>query len=96
MSEGATSHNAASSAAFVGSAIGGLPSFASAWLTLRHQDRAKRLSREKTRRQKLYKHFIDEASKLYAEALVHDQPESRHWLVSTRRLAECVSYRAPP
>ena len=30
---------------------------------------------EKTRRQKLYKQFIDEASKLYADALVHDQAE---------------------
>ena len=62
-------------AALAGSAIGGLTSFASAWLTLHHQDRAKRLSGEKTRRQKLYKQFIDEASKLYADALVHDKAE---------------------
>jgi hypothetical protein len=58
-----------------GSAIGGLTSFASAWLTQHLQDRVKRLSGEKTRRQKLYKQFIDEASKLYADALVHDQAE---------------------
>jgi len=62
-------------AALAGSAVGGLTSFASAWLTQHHQDRAKRLSGEKTRRQKLYKQFIDEASKLYADALVHDQAE---------------------
>ena len=62
-------------AALAGSTIGGLTSFASAWLTLHHQDRAKRLSGEKTRRQKLYKQFIHEASKLYADALVHDQAE---------------------
>ena len=62
-------------AALAGSAIGGLTSFASAWLTLHHQDRAKRLSGEKTRRQKLYKQFIDEASKLYRDALVHDHAE---------------------
>src|SRR5215470_5354129 len=62
-------------AALAGSAIGGLTSFASAWLTQHHQDRAKRLSGEKTRRQKLYKQFIDEASKLYGDALVHDQAE---------------------
>ncbi len=62
-------------AALAGSAIGGLTSFASAWLTQRHQDRANRISREKTRRQKVYKQFIDEASKLYADALVHDQAE---------------------
>ena len=62
-------------AALTGSAIGGFTSFASAWLTQHHQDRVKRLLREKARRQKLYKQFIDEASKLYADALVHDQAE---------------------
>jgi hypothetical protein len=62
-------------AALAGSAIGGLTSFASAWLTQNRQDRARRLSQEKARRQKLYKQFIDEASKLYADAIVHDQAE---------------------
>jgi hypothetical protein len=62
-------------AALAGSALGGLTSLGSAWLTLRHQDRANRVSREKTRRQKLYKQFIEEASKLYADALVHDKAE---------------------
>src|SRR5262252_8978864 len=62
-------------AALAGSAIGGLTSFASAWLTQHHQDRARRLLGEKARRQKLYKQFINEASKLYADALVHDKAE---------------------
>ena len=63
-------------AALAGSAIGGLTSFASAWLTQHRQDRAKRFLQDKARRQKLYKQFIDEASKLYADALVHDQAEA--------------------
>jgi hypothetical protein len=62
-------------AALAGSAIGGLTSLASAWLTQRHQDRAKQLSQDKGRRQLLYKQFIDEASKLYADALVHDKSD---------------------
>jgi|SRR5580692_3768983 hypothetical protein len=62
-------------AALAGSAIGGLTSLASAWLTQDRQDRAKRLSQDKARRQKLYKQFIDEASKLYADALVHNEAE---------------------
>jgi hypothetical protein len=62
-------------AALAGSAIGGLTSFASAWLTQNRQDRARRASQDKARRQKLYKQFIDEASKLYADAVVHDQVE---------------------
>jgi hypothetical protein len=62
-------------AALAGSTIGGLTSFTSAWLTQRRQDHSNRLSRDKARRQKLYKQFIDEASKLYADALVHDKTE---------------------
>src|SRR5215813_4110199 len=62
-------------AALAGSVVGGLTSFASAWLTQQRQERTNRLSREKTRRQKLYNQFIDEASKLYADALVHNQAE---------------------
>jgi hypothetical protein len=62
-------------AALAGSAIGGLTSFASAWLNQERQDRATRLLQDKGQRQKLYKQFIDEASKLYADALVHDRAE---------------------
>jgi hypothetical protein len=62
-------------AALAGSAVGGLTSLASAWLTQKHQDRATRLSQDKARRQKLYKQFIDEAAKLYADALVHNEAE---------------------
>ena len=62
-------------AAFAGSMLGGLTSLASAWLTQHHQDRATRLSQDKAGRQKLYKQFIDEASKLYADALVRDKAE---------------------
>jgi hypothetical protein len=53
--------------------VGGLTSLGSAWFTQRHQDHARRISGDKGRRQKLYKQFIDEASKLYADALVHDE-----------------------
>jgi glycogen debranching enzyme len=62
-------------AALSGSAIGGMTSLASAWLTQRHQDRAKRVLQEKSKRQSLYKQFINEASKLYADALSHDKSD---------------------
>src|SRR6266702_963046 len=62
-------------AALAGSAVGGLTSLASAWLTQHRQDRARQLSQDKVRRQKLYKQFIDEASRLYADALAHDEAE---------------------
>ena len=78
-------------AALAGSAVGGLTSLASAWLTQNHQDRAKRVLQDKGRRQKLYKRFIDEASKLYADALAHDEAEvgalvSAYALISKMRV----------
>src|SRR5882757_2240736 len=62
-------------AAFGGSAVGGLTSLAATWLAQRRKDSARRFTQEKSRRQKLYKEFIEEASKLYADALVHDKSE---------------------
>jgi hypothetical protein len=62
-------------AALAGSAVGGMTSLVSAWLTEHRQDRAKRFSRDRARRRSLYKQFIDEASKLHADALVHDKAE---------------------
>jgi hypothetical protein len=62
-------------AAFGGSAFGGLTTFAATWFTQRRKDSSRRLSQEKGKRQKLYKQFIEETSKLYADALVHDNSE---------------------
>jgi hypothetical protein len=60
-------------AALAGSVIGGLTTFAAAWVTQRQQANVQWLLQEKTRRQELYQLFIEEASKLYADALLHDQ-----------------------
>src|SRR3954467_12278652 len=62
-------------AALAGSAIGGLTSLASAWVTQNRHDHAEHLERDKIRRQELYGRFIDEASKLYADALVRSEAE---------------------
>src|SRR5215469_16222307 len=60
-------------AALAGSVIGGLTTFAAAWVTQRQQANVQWLFREKTRRQELYQQFIEEASKVYVDALMHDQ-----------------------
>jgi hypothetical protein len=60
-------------AALAGSVIGGLTTFAAAWVTQRHQANVQWFLQEKTRRQELYQQFIEEASKLYVDALIHDQ-----------------------
>ena len=63
-------------AALAGSAVGGVTSLVAAWLTQRRQDHASRIAQDRARRQKVYGKFIDEASKLYADALVHDKAEA--------------------
>ena len=59
-------------AALGGALIGGLTSFAASWVTQQTQARAQRLEHQVTRREQLYKDFIDEASKLYADSLTHE------------------------
>jgi hypothetical protein len=59
-------------AALAGAGLGGSTSFASSWSTLHAQMKAQRLSTSKSRRRKLYKQLIDEASRTYVDALVLD------------------------
>ena len=63
-------------AIFSGSVVGALTSLTSAWLTKKHEARVQRASENKLWRQRLYAQFIDEASKLYVDALVRDQAEA--------------------
>jgi hypothetical protein len=62
-------------AALAGSAIGGLTSVAANWLNQRSLIRAQWVQHEKTRRQILYRDFIDEASKCYIDALQHNEAD---------------------
>jgi hypothetical protein len=54
-----------------GTAVGALATFVTTWLTLNAQERASRRNREMSRRENLYGEFIEEASKLYSDALVN-------------------------
>jgi len=63
-------------AALTGTAIGGLTSVAANWLNHRSQVRAQWILHEKTRRQILYRDFIDEASKCYIDALQHHEADA--------------------
>jgi hypothetical protein len=62
-------------AALGGAALGGFTSFVTSWTTLRTQMRAEGSTSSKSRRRKLYKLFINQASKTYADALIHDNLE---------------------
>ena len=60
-------------AALAGSAVGGLTSLAASWLTQRAQAKAQQLAHDVGRREVLYKTFIEEASRSYADAIQHDE-----------------------
>jgi hypothetical protein len=62
-------------AALTGSVIGGLTSLAASWLTQRAQFRAQQLTHDIGRREELYRDFIDEASKLFADAYGTNEAE---------------------
>jgi hypothetical protein len=62
-------------AALAGSAIGALASFATTWLTQHSQEHALRFAQAMTRREHLYTEFIEEASKLFTDALTHQLEE---------------------
>jgi hypothetical protein len=62
-------------AALAGSAIGGLTSLAASWVTQRVQFNAQQRAGHQSRREDLYKSFIEEASKWYAHAYENDTPE---------------------
>ena len=89
-------------AALAGAALGGLTSFASSWTTLHAQMKAQRLASSKSTRQELYKQFIDEASRTYVDALVHDKLDmsslvgiysliSRMRVLSSRKVIESAA-----
>ena len=78
-------------AALGGAALGGLTSFATSWTTLRIQMKSQRSASSKSKRQKLYKAFIDDAARIYGDALIHDKLETTglinlHSLVSRMRI----------
>lgn len=62
-------------AALTGAAVGGLTSGIANWRSQRSQVRAQWVLHEETRRQTLYKDFIEDAAKCYIDALQHDKAD---------------------
>ena len=62
-------------AALTGAAVGGLTSGIANWRSQRSQARAQWILHEKTRRQTLYRDFIEDAAKCYIDALQHDEAD---------------------
>jgi hypothetical protein len=62
-------------AALVGTFVGGITSIATSWLGQQRQTKEQRRARQKDEVQALYKLFIQDASKLYVDALEHNTTE---------------------
>ena len=86
-------------AALARTAIGGLTSFATSWTTQQSQARAQRLATKRDNRAALFGRFLDEAAKLYADALQNRRDDisgltniyaltNRIRLISTERVVE--------
>jgi hypothetical protein len=59
-----------------GTAVGGLTSFATSWVTQQAQATSQRLAAEKEKREDLFGRFVDEAAKFYADALQNKRDEA--------------------
>src|SRR5215470_3110448 len=62
-------------AALGGAALGGFTSFATSWTNLRSQMKAQRSADSESIRRDLYRKFIDDASRIYGDALIHSTLE---------------------
>ena len=62
-------------AAFGGSAFGAISTIVTGWVTRRRRLRERHYARSISKRERLYRSFIEEASRLYADALVSDKSE---------------------
>jgi hypothetical protein len=88
-------------AALAGTAIGGLTSFATSWMTQQAQSRTQRMAAEKDKREALFGRFLEEAAKLYTDALQNKREDAaslmviyglanRIRLTSSTRVVECA------
>ncbi len=62
-------------AAFGGSAFGAVSTLVSGWVSRRRRRRERHHARSFSKRERLYRSFIEEASRLYADALISDKSE---------------------
>jgi hypothetical protein len=77
-----------------GAIIGGLASFGSSWLTQRTQLLFARREAIKARREALYAEFVDEAARLYGDALGHQKDDAAD-LVKLFALLGRIRLRSP-
>jgi hypothetical protein len=78
-----------------GAAIGGAMSILGSWLVNERGVRAQWLAQDKSRREDLYKEFIEEASKCYVDALMHDKPNTELLVVLHAKMSRMRVLSSP-
>lgn len=68
-------HNISALVGLIGAAVGGLTSLGTTWIIQKAQLRAKQQETARGKRERLFVQFMDEASRLYADALGHEKDD---------------------
>lgn len=82
-------------AALAGSTLGGLTSIATSWLSQHLQFKTRLRSDDLNKREELYRSFIEEASRTYADALEHNEPRVAN-LVALYALVSRMRFMSSP
>jgi hypothetical protein len=69
------SNFASAASALAGAVVGGMASLGSSWVTQWIQVRDRNAAADRARREALFAEFIDEASRLYGDALSHEKDD---------------------
>ena len=83
-------------AALAGAAIGGTMSFLGSWVVQRRKVRADWLMQDRSRRQELYKEFIEEAAKCYVDAVQQIKPDIASLVVLYAKMSRMRIISSPP
>jgi hypothetical protein len=82
-------------AALTGSTVGGLTSLATSWLSHHVQFRTRLRHHDLSKREELYRSFIEEASRTYGHALEHNEAEVSN-LVALHALVNRMRFISSP
>lgn len=82
-------------AGLLGALLGGLTSFVTSWFTLRAQILDRNRNAERDKREQLFNDFIDEASRVYGDALTHQRDDVTH-LIKLYSIVGHIRLVAPP
>jgi hypothetical protein len=82
-------------AALGGASIGGAMSFLGSWIVQRREVRARWVVQDRLRRQDLYKEFVQEASKCFANALQHEKPDITSLVVLYEKISRMRILSSP-